>query len=100
MMSIKTKHICYIVDVSKVRLLTQHTILTFKFSSTQIRLCTSHEKFDVWPRPNPDYIRVLGNDRELVCSRGTWLRGGGGKLFLFISCMSPDFVLVPDHQIE
>ena len=66
----------------------------------KLKFGSSHEKFDVWPRPNPDYIRFLGSDRELVCSRGAWLRGGGGKLFLFNSCMSPDSLLVPDHQME
>ena len=29
--------------------------------------------------PNPDYIRILGSDQELVCSRGTCVsRGVGG----------------------
>ena len=39
-------------------------------------------------RPNPGYIRILGSDQELVCSRGTCVGRGGGKLLLFNSCMS------------
>ena len=40
----------------------------------------------------------------VACSRGTCVGEGGGgcgrEILPFNSCMSPDFLLVPDHQIE
>ena len=39
---------------------------------------STHVKLDVWTRPNSAYIRILMSDRELACSRGTCVGGGGG----------------------
>ena len=83
-------------DASLVRRSAQQTILTY-FSSTKLEFGSSHEKLDVWTTPYSAHIRILRCDQELVCSRGTCIRGG---ILLFNSCMSPDFLVVPDHQIE
>ena len=56
---------------------------------------SSHEQLNVLTRSNSAYICILRSDQELACSRGTCVRRRFSS-----SCMSPDFLLVPDHQIE
>ena len=85
-------------DASLVRRAAQQTILIeLILARPKVEFGSSHEKLDVWTRPNSAYLRILMSDQELACSRGTFVRG---RILLFNSCMSPDFSLVPDHQIE
>ena len=38
---------------------------------------------DVWTRPNSAYTGILMSDQELVCSRGTCVRGDSALQFLY-----------------
>ena len=53
--------------------------------------------------PSIEFILVShsrGRSGTSLQSRNMRRGGGRGGGLLFISCMSPDFFLVPDHQIE